>query len=49
MQVLIDGIRYTHQRYESVPESFKSISSQALTAASDLIAEERKAVYFNSP
>lgn len=45
MQVLIDGICYTHQRYESVPENFKSIPPQALSAAIDLIAKERKSVY----
>ena len=49
MQVLINGIRYTHQRYESVPESFKSLPSRALPAASDLIEKERKSVYFISP
>ncbi len=49
MQVLIDGIQYTHQRYESVPETFKNIPSQALAKASDHIAEERKIVYLTPP
>jgi hypothetical protein len=48
MQVLIDGVHYTHQRYESVPESFKRIPSSALSEASDRIGEERKFVYCNS-
>lgn len=45
MQVLIDGIRYTHQRYGQVPENCKKIPAGALSAATDLITKERKDVY----
>ncbi len=45
MQVLIDGIRYTHQRYEQVPDNYKYIPPGALSAAKDLIDKERNEVY----
>lgn len=45
MQVLVDGIRYTHQRYGKVPENYRYIPTGALSAATDLVNQEKNLVY----
>ena len=45
LQVLIEGILYTHHRYREVPACYQHIPEGALSAASDLIAKEREEVY----
>lgn len=46
MQVMLEGVRYTHQRFAQVPDAAKIIPQGALEAASALIVKERQETYW---